>query len=142
MGAGTGYGVKIYQAAGARRALGIDIQPLGPAVVRCQMESWKSNSYDVVSAMDVIEHVEDDNRFLQEMLRIAREHVIFTTPNWNNSRCENIFHIREYTPAELKFLVDGLASDFFISDEHWNIFMVDDLRNDETACNFGVLIHI
>jgi 2-polyprenyl-3-methyl-5-hydroxy-6-metoxy-1,4-benzoquinol methylase len=142
VGAGTGYGTEIYKQAGARLSIGIDIQPLSGNVVRSTMSSWKTSSFDVVTAMDVIEHVEDDNRFLQEMLRIAREHVIFTTPNWNRSRCENIFHIREYTPSELKFLVDGLEADYFISDEHWNICMVDELKNDETACNFGVLITI
>ncbi len=67
--------------------------------------------FDVVLALDVAEHVEDDRAFLS---RIAREHVrdggrlLFSVPAWPflfSSHDERLGHRRRYTPAEGKALL-------------------------------------
>lgn len=63
-----------------------------------------SKSYDVVTSIDVVEHVEDDANFAMQLCRIARDGVFVTTPNWTITRCEWPYHIREYTPRQLMSL--------------------------------------
>lgn len=82
-----------------------DVAPDLPVDLNCPLELIPDKSFDVVSAFDVIEHVEDDGTFLAQLCRIARETVILTTPNWRVSRCGNPFHVREYTPEQLLDLV-------------------------------------
>jgi hypothetical protein len=55
-------------------------------------------------SVDVLEHVEDDREFVTELTRIARRLVLLTTPNWTAGRCTWPYHIREYTPLQLRRL--------------------------------------
>lgn len=65
------------------------------------LEELATDSYDVVLCIDTIEHVVDDRQLLLELLRIARETVFLTTPNFSISKAGNGHHCREYTPAQL-----------------------------------------
>ena len=60
--------------------------------------------FDLVTAFDVIEHVEDDLRFAQKLAARATRAVVVVTPNWRVSRCQSTHHVREYTGAELRDL--------------------------------------
>ncbi len=79
-----------------------NIPPLSP---------FASNSFDVVITFQVIEHIENDSLFLQEIHRVLRPGglAIITTPNRPMSLSRNPWHIREYTGAEL----GSLASRYF-----------------------------
>lgn len=105
VGAGSGYGLAYLRAAGPTVLRGIDLAPAGPLVELEGIGPLPDRSYDLVVCIDVIEHVEDDREFLADLLRVARERVFFTTPNWNRSRCANRLHVREYTPDELADLL-------------------------------------
>lgn len=105
-GAGMGYGKRIMEANGAMYVECFDLVALVPWVKISTMESYAAGSFDWVVAMDVIEHVDDDEVFLQSMLRTAREGIFFSTPNWDVFHCKNEHHRREYTPAELHALVE------------------------------------
>jgi hypothetical protein len=61
--------------------------------------------YQVVTAFEVLEHVEDDRRFLDLLDRWASEAVFFTTPNWAIAQCISENHYREYLFDELLSLV-------------------------------------
>lgn len=61
----------------------------------------RSRSFDIVTAFDVIEHVQDYRAFANNLLRIARDLVILTTPNAAHSKCRNPHHCREFLPSEL-----------------------------------------
>jgi SAM-dependent methyltransferase len=65
-----------------------------------------SSSFDTVVSFQVIEHIEDDQQFLQEIKRVLRPggKLIFTTPNRNLSLTRNPWHIREYEAQELQKL--------------------------------------
>ena len=66
--------------------------------------------FDVVTAFDVIEHVQDDLGFLMSLAARARRAAFLTTPDWHHTRCNeakggSTHHWREYTLAELLPLV-------------------------------------
>ena len=73
------------------------------------------NAYDVVVSFQVIEHIQDDALFLQEIHRVLKPGgtALLTTPNRKLSLTRNPWHIREYLPAEL----DELARRFFLQTE-------------------------
>jgi Glycosyl transferase family 2 len=73
--------------------------------IRKPVEAIPDKSYDVVTAFDVIEHVVEDEAFLAQLVRIAREQVVLTTPNYNHSRAANPCHCREYTPKQFLHLL-------------------------------------
>lgn len=145
VGAGTGYGVDIIRAAGATIVHGLDPLPLRQDVIDTPFETVNPKTYDVAVACDVIEHVEDDVGFLRQMLKVAREFVFFSTPNWNVSHAQNDYHVREYMPEELRALLSQQIPNrqrytFFSSDAECHVRVVADLRDCEN--NFGVLIDV
>ena len=68
---------------------------------------FEDNSFDAVTALDVIEHNEDDMAILADSYRILKPggHMIITVPAfmWLWSHNDDInAHVRRYTSAELK----------------------------------------
>ncbi|MBU2915923.1 class I SAM-dependent methyltransferase [Reichenbachiella agariperforans] len=71
-----------------------------------------SDSFDVVISFQVIEHIQNDKLFLEEIHRVLKPGgtAIITTPNIKMSLSRNPWHIREYTSSELKALAQGIFS--------------------------------
>lgn len=71
-----------------------NIPPLSP---------FPDASFDTVISFQVIEHIEDDQLFLQEIHRVMRPGAValITTPNRPLSLSRNPWHVREYTASEL-----------------------------------------
>ena len=67
-------------------------------------------SVDVVTCIDVIEHIEEDAEFVRHLGRIARDIVFVSTPNWALSRCQWPYHVREYTPRQLRTLLTSIGT--------------------------------
>ena len=67
------------------------------------LKGIEDNSVDFVVTFQVIEHIEDDERFLQEIHRVLKPSgkVILTTPNAMMSLTRNPWHTREYTPEQM-----------------------------------------
>lgn len=107
VGAGSGEGLKVM-AANAKDALGIDLderlQSQIPRVEIRPLSSIGEKAFDAVVAIDVIEHVEDDIGFVRDMVRVARQWVFVTTPNYAVSRNRHPYHVREYVPEEFEGL--------------------------------------
>lgn len=102
VGAGDGRGIRILKSHGASRVVGIDLSPLDfNSVLRLPLEDVRDAAFDIVTAMDVIEHVEDDRGFLEHLLRVAHVAVFISTPNYAVWECKNPFHVREYDSTEL-----------------------------------------
>lgn len=72
-------------------------------------EDIPDKSFDLVTSIDVVEHVEDDEHFVRELARIGREAIFLMTPNWTTSRCVWPYHLREYTPREFMQLLTSLG---------------------------------
>ena len=142
VGAGSGYGVQIFRNAGAKSALGIDLLPLSKSVELGSVSMFPADSFDIVTSMDVIEHVVHHEEFLASLLRVARECVMLSTPNWNRHRCRNKYHVREYTPAEFKLLINRPDAVWFIGDGQRNISQVDYIPDNSDANDFGVMVRL
>jgi len=73
---------------------------------------WERDSFDVVCAFDVIEHVEDDAGAVAEMQRVCRKNgILFVTvpssPLLWSEHDEINYHFRRYRIGELKALFKG-----------------------------------
>lgn len=90
----------------AGKFIGTNIPPL---------TALADNTYDVVVTFQVIEHIENDRLFLQEIQRVLKPGgmALVTTPNRKLSLTRNPWHVREYLADELT----NLAQKYFSSVE-------------------------
>ncbi len=72
----------------------------------------KNSEYDCVVSFQVIEHIENDALFLEEIHRVLKPGgiALLTTPNRKLSLSRNPWHIREYLAQELKDLASRIFS--------------------------------
>lgn len=100
VGAGMGAGLTVMHNAG-HFAIGLekDARLLGqhPMMIINSLLLCPSRMFDVVTCMDVIEHVVDDVLFLLQLLTVARSRVYVSTPNYTRSKAANHHHARELT---------------------------------------------
>lgn len=74
--------------------------------------NYPDNYFDVVSSVDVLEHVEDYDRFLKELLRVSKRGVFISTPNRRpeytnpDGTPKNYWHLREWSRDELKTILE------------------------------------
>lgn len=67
--------------------------------------------FDVVSCVDTLEHVEDYERLLREMLRVSKRGIFISTPNQRpeytnpDGTPKNYWHLREWQFKELNRIV-------------------------------------
>jgi ubiquinone/menaquinone biosynthesis C-methylase UbiE len=123
VGCGLGYGLTILSIK-ASSVDGIDVDPKSAEYCRTWLVGrnprlkqvshydgynlpYEDNSFDVVTSIDVLEHVEDYDRFIEELLRVAKRIVMFGTPNRRPENTnpdgspKNYWHLREWTKTEL-----------------------------------------
>ena len=79
----------------------------------------ESNSLDVITAFQFIEHIEDRAGFMKDVMRVLKPGGVFlcTTPNNKMSIARNPFHVHEYTFAEMEKEAGGI----FTSIELWGV---------------------
>ena len=128
VGCARGYGIEKIKSK-AHRVFGVDIsfpflldaQTLLPDVPFIQANGSdlpiKGNSFDVIIAYEVIEHILDDKKFLRVLKMLARNDavIILSTPNkliasGNSPKPLDRFHIREYTHTEFRSLLGKVFS--------------------------------
>lgn len=70
------------------------------------------NTYDSIVSFQVIEHIDADLLFLNEIHRVLKPGgvALLTTPNRSMSLSRNPWHVREYLPEELTRLAQKLFS--------------------------------
>ncbi|BDI30360.1 hypothetical protein CCAX7_24110 [Capsulimonas corticalis] len=130
VGFGLGYGMNIM-AAKAISVIGVEVD--APAVARAKRVfdghprvtsvslydgkrlPFEDQSFDVVTCLEVIEHVEDYEALLRELYRVSRRLVFITTPNrlpehtLPNGKPMNYWHLREWSHPELDKIITGLG---------------------------------
>jgi SAM-dependent methyltransferase len=123
---GTGYGSAMLVRAGAGRVDGFDISPEAVAEASrvCRSPSARFRvasalnlpaadaTYDVYISFETIEHLDDDEAFLAEAVRVLRPGglMLLSTPNRRvldpgtsiHDRPFNRYHVREYAREELE----------------------------------------
>ncbi len=123
VGCGIGYGLNLLSIK-AKEAYGVDVDKkavdycteniLGknPRLISLQAYDGYSlpfpdKKFDVVTTVDVLEHVEDFHRFIDELLRVAKRAVLISTPNRRPENTnpdgspKNYWHLREWSREEL-----------------------------------------
>jgi ubiquinone/menaquinone biosynthesis C-methylase UbiE len=84
---------------------------LDSEIIISDIKDIRDKSFDFLTCFDVIEHVENDMEFFNEMKRICRKYLFITTPNFTRSRAQNHCHCREYTIPQF--------INYFSPDELW-----------------------
>ena len=68
---------------GCREYLGTDLIP-AEGILQCDLDSrlpFENDAFDVVTALDVLEHLNKPHDALQELYRVARKTVLISLPN-------------------------------------------------------------
>lgn len=126
IGCGLGYGLDILLEGGAERVLGIDVDQAvidrvahrSNANSRLAVEHYDGRAipfgnreFDVVTCVDVIEHVRDYQSFLGEVIRVSRGVALLSTPlrrpefTKKDGTPRNIWHLREWSFEEFYEIV-------------------------------------
>lgn len=133
IGCADGYGTQ-FLADYSASTIGVDYSEVTIAEARTKHEGKKnlsfisgkvpplpleSESKEVVTAFQFIEHIEPRKAFMQDVMRVLRPGGVFlcTTPNAKMSIARNPFHVHEYTFDEMK----KEASQIFDSIEIWGV---------------------
>ncbi|MBA4853318.1 class I SAM-dependent methyltransferase [Emticicia sp. BO119] len=76
------------------------------------LTEFKDNTFDFIVTFQVIEHIQDDHKFLSEAARVLKPggKILLTTVNRPYSLSRNPWHIREYDTAELRTLMQKYFS--------------------------------
>lgn len=127
VGFGLGYGLNIL-AIKAGRVEGVDVDPKvyahcqgtvvgrNPRLVGLRLYDgyvlkYPDAAFEVVTCVDVLEHIEDYERSLREMLRVSRKGVFISTPNRRPETTNpdgtpmNYWHRREWSFEELESIL-------------------------------------
>lgn len=77
---------------------------------------FAEGTFDLVTALDVLEHIPDDGKALGEIIRVCKPggHVLITVPVFPSLWCEHDeinHHIRRYQPKQIRALIaqNGLS---------------------------------
>lgn len=119
VGCGTG-GVSYRLAAAGYRVTSVDADPdvllwgehcgrlLSPIVADVTALPFPDGEFDICVCSEVVEHVEDDVKTLQELLRVSRRGVLITVPAhgylWTDSD-QILLHKRRYDNRSIRRLV-------------------------------------
>lgn len=117
---GTGYGTKLLSE-GALSVVGVDVDRNAISYARENYSAnnidykigngttipCESSQFDVVVSMETIEHIEDQDGFLEEIKRVLKPGglLILSTPNDKVSPKGNHYHVREHTKSSLSALM-------------------------------------
>jgi SAM-dependent methyltransferase len=123
IGCGTGYNVAYLQSLGFESVVGLDLAPDALAFARARglrrlvqgdatRAPFRRQSFDLVLALDLIEHVEDDGQALHglfDLLRPGGTLLVFTPAYrflWSRQD-EVSHHFRRYTASELQSKIEA-----------------------------------
>jgi 2-polyprenyl-3-methyl-5-hydroxy-6-metoxy-1,4-benzoquinol methylase len=167
VGFGLAYGLEIMAAAGGKLS-GIDIdykvvkyaQRLVkefPGIEEIRVYDGKTipypdRSFDIITCVDVIEHVPNYLGLIEEMVRVSKNTVLISTPNRRpeytkrSGRPRNPWHLREWTFDEFQAVlhqVIGVRIEWSFLDGPWGgPFKISSTPSTETISLVPVLLHV
>jgi SAM-dependent methyltransferase len=134
VGSGAGYGMDILSQT-CKKIIGLDVSEDAVAYAsnhygsdKCRFKHYdginipfENNSFDAVINLQVVEHVNEDIKFIGELHRVLKKgkKLYLTTPNKKlrlkpGQKPWNRFHVREYDSRELDRLLKNYFSDIAI----------------------------
>jgi len=146
---GEGYGTELLRRAGAKRAVGIDVDE---GTVRAARERYGAEfevaaverlpfgdaAFDLIASFETIEHVENAEAAVRELRRVLSPGgtLVISTPNASQYLVDNEFHVREFETSEFVQLLERhFAEVRVLHQQNWltsAILAPDDLR--EATC--------
>jgi len=133
-GCGVGYGSRVLADSGAAEVLGVDVsrdaleiaeKQYGCERVKflcddCQMLRQVQGPFDAVVSFEALEHFADGESFVERVSQLLSPDGMFivSTPNKIFSRGDNPYHMREYTPAEFRTLLQQCFSHITLLGQH------------------------
>ncbi len=108
LGSADGSFVKVLKEKGFN-AIGLDIKDLN---FENDKFTQKDDTFDLITAISVIEHLSNPNNFLTEVKRVLKKDGFFilVTPNWKYDM-KNFYndptHIKPYTTTSINFLLES-----------------------------------
>ena len=83
-------------------------------VADCHTLPFEDNSFDVVTALEIMEHIEEPKKMLSEMMRVTRQNgsVIITTPN--NNFVKDAAHVWSYSTTDVFNLLSEISKNIQI----------------------------
>jgi len=144
VGCGDGILCKIYKNKGVNKVVGIDLSKnrIKTAILNCaECEfaigsiynlPFKDNSFDLVAAVEVIEHLEKPEKALNELKRVSKKYVIFQVP-YNEIISEEICphclkkfyprgHLQSFNEKVIKTLCDKCGLNILDIDRFFHTF--------------------
>lgn len=116
IGTGSGYGIEIIAPHVTKfttldkQLPDIDLEVANVAMISALVPPIPAadSSFDFVVTFQVIEHIEQDTTFVEEIYRVLKPGgvLIVSTPNAPMSLTRNPWHVREYTPQSLRALLE------------------------------------
>lgn len=102
VGCGLGKGLKLLAQAPGSKVYGVDEDKRLSRRIENFIEGLDNieDSYDIVTCIDVIEHVINDVKFFEKLYNIAKKKLFITTPNFSRSLAKNPAHCRELTISQ------------------------------------------
>jgi len=74
----------------------------------CERLPFRSDSFNKIVMIEVVEHIKRDNLAVLELARVLKQDgkLFITTPNGSEVKVDNPYHHRHYTQESLKFLLE------------------------------------
>jgi SAM-dependent methyltransferase len=129
-GCGVGYGTRLLADHGPARLVGVDISAEAlahaPAEVAELVEAdlrelpFEPDSFDVAVCFEVIEHVQDHERVLDELRRVVRPGgtLLISSPNRDVYAPGNPHHVHEFVPEELRAALERRFDPVVLHGQH------------------------
>jgi 2-polyprenyl-3-methyl-5-hydroxy-6-metoxy-1,4-benzoquinol methylase len=131
-GCGVGWGTLLLLESGAAGASGIDIDLEAVEDARTRVPNadirqgdlatlpWPDESFDLVVCFEALEHVQQQERVLDELVRVLRPSGILmvSSPNPRVYPAGNPFHVHELTPEELQAAVQSRLPHVILLRQH------------------------
>jgi ubiquinone/menaquinone biosynthesis C-methylase UbiE len=132
-GCGAGYGAEMIAQAGAIEVVGVDVSEVALELARSTVGAgvtleqgdvaaldFDDDSFDIVVCFEVIEHVDDRDRVLDELARVLRPDglLLISSPNRDRYVPGNPHHRHEYVRDELQAALDARFPSARIISQH------------------------
>lgn len=133
VGCGAGYGAELLNRAGAMEVVGVDNSATALDLARSNVSSgvtcelgdarelaFPDDSFDLVVCFELIEHVDDQARVLDEVARVMRADglLVISSPNRDRYMPGNPHHRHELLRDELQALLDARFPSARILSQH------------------------
>jgi SAM-dependent methyltransferase len=132
-GCGVGYGAGVLKRAGAVEVVAIDVSEAIIDVARNEAPdgvvfevgdlrslSYSESSFDLIVCFEVIEHVEEQERVLDQLARVLHPKglLLISSPNRDHYVPGNPHHRHEYVPSELRTALENRFSSVRLLSQH------------------------